>query len=152
MPIIEQGPLSGLYRPDYDGGSIVNLMASIINARGGHSPHAELACLPSDRIRPYRKVLYLVLDGLGINQLEAFKKQHPNSVFFGTREYQPISSVFPATTAAAVTTFARGASPAEHAILSWYLFLPDLGVISTILLQTSYLDQPLAPPDFPMAA
>jgi hypothetical protein len=59
-----------------------------------------------------------------------------------------MSTVFPSTTAAAVTTFDTGASPTEHGILSWYLSLPDLGVVSTPLRTTTRVGTPLVPAEF----
>lgn len=44
MASLEHGPLQGNYAPDYDGRSTVNLLSSLIHARGGRSPHRELLC------------------------------------------------------------------------------------------------------------
>ena len=54
-----------LPRPNYSGGGILNLMTSIVRGRGGKSPHPALAGLSPAEIRPYRKVVLLLLDGLG---------------------------------------------------------------------------------------
>lgn len=136
------------FLPDYRGGSLVNLMASIIRARGGHSPHAELKCLPARRLRQARKLVYLVLDGLGERQLQRHLAAGQGKAFFFSHPRAVISSVFPATTAAAVTTFATGASPAEHAIIGWHLNLPDLGLVSTILPAITRTRSPMAAAKF----
>lgn len=108
-------------------------MTSIIRARGGRSPHRDLACLPARDLRPFRKIIYLVVDGLGEAQLRDYLSRKGRSRFFLAYSRDVITSVFPATTASAVTTFATGASPAEHGIVGWHLNLPDLGLVSTIL-------------------
>ncbi len=148
MPHVEHGPLAGNLLPDYDGGSTVNLMASLITARGGTSPHAPLEGLDLAPLQAADTVLYLVLDGLGLHQLERHLGQGLGKRFFARHPHRRITTVFPATTAAAVTTFDTGSSPAEHAILSWYLHLPDIGVLSTVLRTTSRIGAPLMPEEF----
>src|SRR5690606_27299275 len=56
------------------------------------------------------------------------------------------------TTAAAVTTFDTGASPHEHGILSWFLHLPDVGCVSTVLRTATRVGTPLVPEGFDLAA
>ncbi len=152
MPRIDEGPLSGFYAPDYAGGSIVNLMSSLIRARGGHSPHDELTVAPAKHFANAHRIMYLVLDGLGLHQLKRHLASNQGQRFFGRHGFESITTVFPATTAAAVTTFDTGASPAEHGILSWYLHLPDLGCIATVLRSATRLGTPLGPADFDLAA
>lgn len=134
--------------PDYRGGGILNLMASIIRSRGGASPHAELTTLPAAALRPFRKVVYLVLDGLGEMQLREHLAAGRGKAFFACHPRHVITSVFPATTAAAVTTFATGASPAEHGIIGWHLNLPDLGMVGTILPAITRTGTAMAPAAF----
>ena len=137
-----------LPRPDYDGGSILNLMSSIIRARGGRSPHRPLRGLPPAAIRPYKKVVLLLVDGLGSKQLHQFILAGKGRKFLARHPWQKITTASPATTAAVVTTLATGASPAEHAILGWHLHLPDLGMDGTILPFITRTDTPIALPDF----
>ena len=137
-----------LPRPDYQGGSILNLMSSIIRARGGRSPHRPLRGLPPDEVRPCQKVVLLLLDGLGANQLHRFILAGKGRKFLALHPWQKITTACPATTAAVVTTLATGASPAEHAILGWHLHLPDLGMDGTILPFVTRTDTPIAPPEF----
>ena len=140
-----------LPRPDYAGGSLLNLISSIIRARQGRSPHPPLRGLPPTDIRPYKKVVLLLLDGLGSNQLHRFILAGKGRKFLALHPWQNITTASPATTAAVVTTLSTGASPAEHAILGWHLHLPDLGMDGTILPFVTRTDTPIAPPDFPLA-
>ena len=137
-----------LPRPNYQGGSIVNLMSSIIRARGGHSPHRPLNGLPPAALRPYDKIVLLLLDGLGANQLHRFLLAKKGRKFFALHPWQKITTACPATTAAVVTTLATGSSPAEHAILGWHLHLPDLGMVGTILPFVTRTDTPIATEQF----
>jgi len=76
----------------------------------------------------------VVIDGLGFAQLRKLLARGYGRSFFAERTPQVISTVFPATTATAVTTLSTGASPAEHGILGWFLNFPDLGILSVVLL------------------
>lgn len=137
-----------LPRPNYGGSNIVNLMASIIKGRGGRTPHRALAGLAPSMIRRPKKVVLLLLDGLGANQLHDFLLRGKGRGFLGRHPWQKLTTACPATTAAVVTTLATGASPAEHAILGWHLHLPDLGMVGTILPFVTRTDTPLAGKDF----
>ena len=137
-----------LPRPDYSGGGIVNLMSSIIRSRGGKSPHRPLCGLPPSALRPYKKVVLLLLDGLGAKQLHQFILSGKGRNFLALHPWQKITTACPATTAAVVTTLATGSAPAEHAILGWHLHLPDLGMVGTILPFVTRTDTPIAGDDF----
>ena len=50
-------------RPDYAGGSLVNLIASIVAARGGRALHPPLKNLRHETLREARNVVLLVIDG-----------------------------------------------------------------------------------------
>ena len=152
MPMIESGPLAGNYAPDYDGGSTVNLLSTLVHARGGRSPHPELRGLSSASLEDADTIFYVVLDGLGLHQLKRHLGQSLGTQFFARHPFAPITTVFPATTAAAVTTFDTGASPTEHGILSWYLHLPDLGCVSTVLRTTTRMGTGLVPEEFDLRA
>jgi hypothetical protein len=134
--------------PDYRGGSIVNLLASIIRSRGGRSPHAGLEGLPAKALFDAQKVVYLVVDGLGKEQLDRYLASRSRAAFFAEHPHRTITTVFPATTAAAITAFGTGASPAEHGILGWHLHLHDLGMVCTILPATTRTGSPMADDTF----
>lgn len=147
----EEGPLHGFHLPDYSGGTVVNLLASIIRTLGGSSPHPELRTFPREA-RQTEKLLYLVVDGLGVAQLERHVARGGGERFFARHPHQAISTVFPSTTAAAITSLSTGSTPREHAILGWYLNLPDLGMVSTILLGTTLTGTPMIDGEFDIDA
>lgn len=148
---IENFREQGFSRPDYSGGSLVNLLSSIIHALGGSSPHPELAGVDADLFREASRIVYLVLDGVGYNQLQRYIGAGGGEHFFAQHPYFKITSVFPPTTAAAVTSLSTGATPAEHGLVSWYLHLPDLGMVAAVLPGTTRTGTPMVPSDFDLA-
>ncbi|PVV17000.1 MAG: hypothetical protein B6D78_00905 [gamma proteobacterium symbiont of Ctena orbiculata] len=116
--------------PDYNGGSIVNLMASLQRAMGGdrHS-YPPLDLLVSTPLGSYRKILLWVVDGLGANYLRA----HPEAETLNAHLKGAITSVFPPTTASAVTTFLTGDAPQQHGLTGWHIYFRELGAILAVL-------------------
>lgn len=123
----------GFHFPDYQGGSIVNLLSSVIRSLGGASPHPRLKVLDPRLLDGIPRIVYLLLDGVGYNQLTRFMAAGGGDRFFSKHPFERITTVFPSTTAAAVTTFSTGATPAEHGVLSWYLHFHDLGLVGAVL-------------------
>ncbi len=117
------------HKPDYNGGSIVNLMSSIASRFGYHTGYKELRALPANSLRKADKVVLLVLDGLGYEYLSS----HGRGSWIKDNLISKMTSVFPSTTASSVTTFATGQAPSQHAITGWFVYLRELGVVSKIL-------------------
>ncbi|WP_371806113.1 alkaline phosphatase family protein [Candidatus Lokiarchaeum ossiferum] len=118
-----------MIKPNYENNSIVNLMSTILTHMGGHSPYKELEHFPSEDLADARTVILLVIDGMGYNFLS---KYFPDSFLFQNVKTK-MTSIFPSTTAAAMTTFYTGLAPQDHGIPSWFTYLRELGLISTIL-------------------
>jgi hypothetical protein len=121
-------------RPDYDGRSLVNLMASLeagLGTRPQHrtSGHRLLDLLPVEQVRAARRVLLIVVDGLGDDYL----RLHGRDTAFAAHRVGRIHSVFPSTTATAITTFLTGASPREHGLTGWNIWLDEISAVATIL-------------------
>jgi len=116
-------------RPDYAGGSLVNLMSSLIEARGGTPDCAALRALPPGEIASVTNLVLLVVDGLGADWLA----RHAPQGLLGRHQRAAITSVFPPTTAAAIPTFLTGAAPARHGLTGWFTYLRELGCVMTVL-------------------
>ncbi|ODB85020.1 hypothetical protein A3194_14810 [Candidatus Thiodiazotropha endoloripes] len=119
-----------MHLPDYHGGSIVNLMASIQQGLGGE-PHIypQHRLLTTDQIGQYQQVLLWVIDGMGLNYLRSQPKaSHLNANLLGG-----MTSVYPPTTASAVTSFLSGLAPQQHGLTGWHIFFAELGAILAIL-------------------
>ena len=113
-----------MYLPNYRDGSIVNLMQSILgglDAPGAGDVHGHLADLGPEEIADTRHVVLFVVDGLGQAQLESGPAPALRASLRGT-----MTSVFPSTTATAVTTFLTGLAPVEHAVTGWFTWLREL--------------------------
>ncbi|MCU0897101.1 MAG: alkaline phosphatase family protein [Burkholderiales bacterium] len=117
-------------RPDYAGGSIVNLMASLVDALGGRAgEYGTLVGAALDEVRSARTVVLVVVDGLGDLWLDRFGR---GGALASCRRAS-ITSVFPSTTASAVTTFFTGLAPAQHALTGWHIYLREIGSVAAIL-------------------
>jgi hypothetical protein len=116
--------------PDYQGGSIVNLMASLQMGLGGDvHDYLPLRQLAPDIVREYRQVVLWVIDGLGYDYLLA----HPEAKNLNAALQDRITSVYPPTTASAVTTFLTGDAPQQHGLTGWYVYFKELGAILSVL-------------------
>jgi hypothetical protein len=116
--------------PDYQGGGIVNLMASIQAGLGGPvSAYPVCALLAPDRIAAHRQVLLLVVDGLGFNYL----RSHPQAVCLNAHLAGGLTSVFPSTTSTAITTYLTGDAPQQHGLTGWHMYFRELGSVLAVL-------------------
>jgi len=116
-------------RPDYDGGSIVNLMASIETACGGRSGYPPLRALAPGEIAAARNVCLFVIDGLGSRYLA----QTGEGGALRSHLRASITSTFPSTTAAAITTFMTGLAPQQHGLTGWHMYFRELGAVLAVL-------------------
>ena len=113
-------------RPDYAGGSLVNLIASIVAARGGRALHSPLKNLRHETLREARNLVLLVIDGLGDNYL----MRRGAGGALARRRRASMTSVFPSTTASAITTSYTGCTPLEHGLTGWFTYFGEAGVRS----------------------
>src|SRR4026207_2261843 len=102
-------------RPDYAGGGLVNLIASIVAARDGHALHPPLKNLQHEALRDARNLVLLVIDGLGDNYL----MPRGAGGALARRRRASMTSVFPSTTASAITTSYTGRTPLADGPTRW---------------------------------
>lgn len=117
--------------PAYDGGSIGNLPASILNAfssPGQDNNSSLLSPLQPSVLHPgfldgARVVVLIVVDGFGADVLGWAEAEgalrHLSQAQMATR----MTSVFPSTTAAALTTLQTGLPPAQHGMAGYTLYM-----------------------------
>ena len=114
-----------MHLPNYRDGSLVNLMQSLLTGLGatgaGDGAHGHLSSLGPDEIADARHVVLVVVDGLGQAQLDSGPAPALGASLRGT-----MTSVFPSTTASAVTTLLTGLAPVEHGMTGWYMWLREL--------------------------
>ncbi|WP_300321889.1 alkaline phosphatase family protein [Accumulibacter sp.] len=122
--------MSSTLVPDYTGGSIVNLVQSIATACGSdRRQYPELSLLPAARLARARHLLLLVIDGLGQRTLA----RHPASPHLQSHLLGSMTSVFPSTTASAITTFMTGLAPAQHGLTGWHMHMDEIDQTLAIL-------------------
>lgn len=126
--------------PDYTK-SILNLANSILKHYGVEPYHPTLKALDSYLDRNYKNVVVMVLDGMGVRNLE---NALPDGGFFSDHLVAELTSVLPPTTTAATTTLQSGLSPAEHGWLGWNLYFPEAGSNVSIFPNTNELGEPAA--------
>ncbi len=107
--------------PDYQN-CITNLTASILNNYGVNNLKRPLPDIVA-KLKDRRHIILFVLDGFGYN---LFEKYRDNSLYFlKDQPSQRLTSVFPPTTSAAITSYLSGLNPIEHGALGWTLFFKE---------------------------
>ena len=117
-------------RPDYQGEGIANLMTSLVVGLGG----ARAVCPPAVLLEPqeiaaFHNVILLVIDGLGLDRLSV----HAEAPWLQGHLRGRLTSVFPSTTASAVTTFLTGDPPQQHGLTGWHMYFRELGSVLAVL-------------------
>lgn len=102
--------------PDYDGACLTGVIPGILVARPGDRP----GWFPAP-VQSAQRVVLLVIDGLGWQQIEQHRALLPNLT---AMPGGPITTVAPSTTATALTSLVTGASPLQHGILGYRI---DMG-------------------------
>ncbi len=136
--------MSSTLLPDYAGGSIVNLMQSIATACGStHASYAQLTALHAASLARARHVVLLLVDGLGQRTLA----RHAASPHLQRHLIGSMTSVFPSTTASAITTLMTGLAPAQHGLTGWHMHLDEIDQTLSILPLTPRLGLPSVLPE-----
>jgi hypothetical protein len=122
-------------RPHYGGGSILNVVSEISEHFGVPTGHPPARNLPLDGAA---SVVLFIVDGLGYRQLmwhlEAGDMPELGRMLErGEMRLAEATSVFPSTTAAALTTLHTAAPPSETGMLGYNLWLPEAGAVSDMI-------------------
>ena len=114
--------------PDYHGGSIVNLTASVILARGGDEGlYPALSCIDGDALSNATNIILMVIDGSGYEYL----LRHGRGGLLHGHLRGSLTSAFPSTTATAITTFLTGTAPQQHGLTGWFMYVRQIdGVLA----------------------
>lgn len=107
--------------PNFDY-STLNLINSILKSYGVDVEYKTLDNLDSELTKKYRNVILFLFDGLGNITLEMADKDG----YFNQNKFDVISSVFPATTVAAINTISSGLPPIAHGWLGWTMYFPEI--------------------------
>ncbi|WP_078485522.1 alkaline phosphatase family protein [Solemya velesiana gill symbiont] len=119
-----------MIKPDYHGGSIVNLMASIAHAMGADAQgYAATPLLSLGPLSRAKNILLLVIDGLGYQ----FLKEHGDGSFLSGKLRGRMTSVTPSATATAIPAFMLGVPPQQHGFSGWFTYFRELGDMLAVL-------------------
>jgi len=124
--------------PHYSGYSIANLAATIAGLLGvelnsGAPPLP--AHLWADLATGVRSVVLVILDAVGYLHLRRMLSEEDSAFrrLAQAGRIAPLTSVFPSTTVAALTTLWTGQTPLGHGFLGTKLLLSDRGVLANML-------------------
>ncbi len=124
--------------PNYAGRSIVNVSASIVKILGGQisTPPLDPAIIENFSAG-VRRIVYVIADATGYGRmLDALNTNRQNGfhpLLNAGGRLVPITSVFPSTTTAALSSIWSGYTPAEHGFVGYQLFLREYGVRSNMI-------------------
>ena len=107
--------------PDYKN-SIVNLVSSILEAFNVKNNHPSLKQIDVEDLKMKKNIILFILDGFGMNLLNKFTT---STKFLNKNFLSPITSVFPSTTSAAITSIISGKTPWEHGAIGWTLYFKE---------------------------
>ena len=123
---VSDAPEQRMILPDYTGGSIVNLLSAIQQAFGlapglyAPTPHVDV-----QRLAASRNIVLMVIDGLGYH----FLRQQDAKATLRRHLAGRLTSVFPATTASAITSLMTGNGPQQHGVTGWFTYFRELGSV-----------------------
>ena len=106
---------------------LANAVAAVAGARTG--PPTAGAETVADLIGPADHLVVVAADGLGMSVVES----PPTGGFLRRHLAATLRTTFPSTTAAALTSLATGERPNRQAALGWYIHIPEIDAVSTII-------------------
>lgn len=137
--------------PDYTN-SLVNVPHSVLSHF--NLPHRKpaLNTLLLRQIKACPKLILFLIDGFGYN---LYKSEAVKFPFYKNIDKnglcEKITSVFPSTTAAAITSINTGLTPIEHGLLEWNLYFREIDAIMQPLpykiVATEFHSKPITIPE-----
>lgn len=153
LPRLETNRLPGLdfdehfIYPDYNGGSILNIPASLCHLLGvpeliGRSLRSEFIA-PFEEDVPVRRIVLVLMDALSLHRMQRWTQGgglgETAPVWNQIAQdgmLVPLTSIVPSTTSAALTSLWTGRSTAEHGIAGYELWLKEYGVVANMISQS----------------
>lgn len=121
-------------KPLYESYCFSNIPGTVEKLLSGKT---ELSCLPPDttRDKTYDKVILFFIDAFGWRFFEQYKEKYPAlKRFIDNGIVSKLTSQFPSTTAAHVTTIHTGKRVDESGVFEWFYYEPQLDAIIAPLL------------------
>ena len=117
-----------LRRPSAAAPSFVDLVCAVHRGAGVAEPPSPFCEAISSHLFERRHLALVLVDGMGMTALA-----DPEVADLRARVRLELDSVFPATTACAMTTVATGRWPAQHGVPGWWAYLAEHDLSATVL-------------------
>ena len=128
--------------PDYNH-CILGTISSILKYYNVETKHKTLECLDQRLSKGYRNVVLLILDGMGEHILNRLAPEG----FFQNHKVDCVTSVYPSTTTAALTTYYSGRPPYETGWIAWSQYFKEYGrALDMLSHRESYLHDDIKDP------
>jgi hypothetical protein len=117
-----------MIKPDYTGGGLANLLTELEGRLTGKETGVALRSELATQIPDARTYVLLLVDGLGIAQLD-----HPAAEAMNAAKRGMLHAPFPTTTSVSLASVATGRPPSEHGLVSHLAWLEEAGgVVNTL--------------------
>ena len=114
--------MKNIVLPNYEH-SILNTITSILKYYNVETNHTSLEKLDKDLQKRYKNVVFMILDGMGEHILTPISPKG----YFKQNELECVTSVYPSTTTAALTTYYSGKAPYETGWIAWSQYFKEYG-------------------------
>jgi hypothetical protein len=163
-PLVDRLRARGFVMPDYDGRGLLNVPATVLDVLGAReaADAPPLIDLDPSLREGVRQVVVVLADGLGWWQLEIFCDRGDTPFLAELRERArrreraqllEATTVFPSTTAAAITSLNTARTPLEHGNIAYFIWLEEFAQVTAMLRwgpavarRGSYFDDPAVDP------
>jgi len=132
LEIIKKEKLQdSLLYPFYNQYSIAEVVPTILNIFGIQTERSSFPyTMWKEKATECNKVITFVVDGFGYNHFNTyFEKLSFFNILQNRGEVYPITSVFPSTTPAALTTLHIALTPVEHGLPEWTVYFEEFDEI-----------------------
>ncbi len=120
----------GFLYPQYDGYSLYNVIPTIFDLLEIKNIKTPLSLNLEKYKNKNNKIVFFLMDGLGFNQYKNLLDRIDFLKILSAKGLvYPITSGFPSTTSASLTTIATGLTPQQHGLFEWNLYMEELGEI-----------------------
>ena len=134
-------------QPKYDGGSILNLPATLcrlfdVPELGSAGPLDDALLSPlADMAEGADRVVMVLMDALALHRLRSWIEDGTAPLWdrlAGEGFLAPLTSILPSTTSTALPTLWSGLSPAEHGMVGYELWLREYGVVANMITHSPF--------------
>ena len=103
---------------------VLNTITSILKYYNVPTEHKSLDSLDKAlSSKEYQNVIFIILDGMGEHILNSISKKG----YFNHNKIDCVTSVYPSTTTAAITTYYSGCAPYETGWIAWSQYFKEYG-------------------------